>query len=60
MMTRCYIFTGMVINGFVSVSLSTLEKRFDLTSSTTGAIASTYDIGSLVTVMHQRMISDRL
>ena len=51
MMTRCYIFNGMVINGFVSVSLSTLEKRFDLTSSTTGAIASTYDIGSLVAVM---------
>ena len=41
----------MAINGFVSTSLSNLEKRFDLSSSESGVIASTYDIGSLIAVM---------
>ena len=34
----------MVVNGFVSVVISTIERRFDLTSTEMGFIASGYDI----------------
>ncbi|KAK7884704.1 hypothetical protein WMY93_027827 [Mugilogobius chulae] len=39
---------GMVINGFVISSVTTLERRFDLSSSQTGLIVSSYDIASCV------------
>lgn len=38
----------MVINGFVSVVISTIEKRFDLASRESGFIASGYDIASVI------------
>lgn len=38
----------MVVNGFVSVVISTIEKRFDLTSTQSGFIASGYDIASVL------------
>ena len=42
---------GMVVNGFVNAVISTLERRFDLTSTITGVIAGSYDIGSMLTVI---------
>lgn len=38
----------MVVNGFVSVVISTIERRFDLTSTQTGFVASGYDIASVL------------
>lgn len=34
----------MLVNGFVNVSISTLEKRFGFKSSETGVMATGYDI----------------
>lgn len=42
------IVQGMVVNGFVSVVISTIERRFDLTSTQTGFVASGYDIASVL------------
>ena len=39
------LFLGMLVNGFVNVSISTLEKRFGFKSSETGVMAVGYDIG---------------
>ena len=41
----------MLVNGFVNVVITTLERRFDLTSAESGFIASSYDIGSLLAVI---------
>jgi organic anion transporter 4A len=38
----------MVVNGFVSVVISTIERRFDLASTESGFIASGYDIASVL------------
>ncbi|XP_018017795.1 solute carrier organic anion transporter family member 4A1 [Hyalella azteca] len=42
---------GMVVNGFINVSITTIEKRFNLMSRSTGIIASSYDIASLLVVI---------
>lgn len=36
----------MVVNGFVNVVITTIERRFGLKSSETGLIAGGYDIAS--------------
>jgi organic anion transporter 4A len=41
----------MVINGVLNVSISSLEKRFDLKSTDTGIIVSSYDIASLLSLI---------
>ena len=41
----------MLVNGFVNVVITTLERRFDLTSAESGLIASSYDIGSILAVI---------
>ena len=38
----------MIVNGFVSVVISTIEKRFDLASTESGIIASSYDAASVI------------
>ena len=38
----------MVVNGFVSVIISSVERRFSLRSSDSGLIASSYDIASTI------------
>uniref|UniRef100_A0A8C4FHB9 Solute carrier organic anion transporter family member n=1 Tax=Catagonus wagneri TaxID=51154 RepID=A0A8C4FHB9_9CETA len=35
---------GLVVNGLVNISISTIEKRYELKSSLTGLISSSYDI----------------
>ena len=37
-----------MINGFINSAVSTLEKRFQLQSSDTGLIASSYDIATVI------------
>uniref|UniRef100_A0A3B4B7M0 Kazal-like domain-containing protein n=1 Tax=Periophthalmus magnuspinnatus TaxID=409849 RepID=A0A3B4B7M0_9GOBI len=39
---------GLIINGFTSTVVTSIEKRFDLSSSQTGLIISAYDIASCV------------
>ncbi|XP_029635260.1 solute carrier organic anion transporter family member 4A1-like [Octopus sinensis] len=39
---------GMVVNGFVNVVISNIERRYDLSSTESGTIASCYDIASVV------------
>uniref|UniRef100_T1JNZ4 Solute carrier organic anion transporter family member n=1 Tax=Strigamia maritima TaxID=126957 RepID=T1JNZ4_STRMM len=39
---------GMVVNGFVNVIITTIERRFDLRSTETGLIAGAYDIASFL------------
>ena len=38
----------MVVNGFVNVVISNIEKRYDLSSTESGTIASCYDIASVI------------
>lgn len=42
---------GMVVNGFVNVVITTIERRFGLRSSQTGLIAGGYDIASFLTLV---------
>ncbi|GFS11998.1 solute carrier organic anion transporter family member [Elysia marginata] len=42
--TLCGACQGMAINGFVNTVISTLERRFEITSTESGLIASCYDI----------------
>ena len=44
-------FQGMLVNGFVNVAITTVERRFDLSSAESGFIASSYDVGSLLSVI---------
>ncbi|KAK8728947.1 hypothetical protein OTU49_008891 [Cherax quadricarinatus] len=39
---------GMVVNGFVNVCITTIEKRFDLRSTDSGLIAGAYDMASVL------------
>ncbi|CAB3239506.1 unnamed protein product [Arctia plantaginis] len=43
-----HLINGMVVNGFVNVVITTIEKRFGLRSMQTGVIAGGYDIASFV------------
>lgn len=38
----------MVVNGFVNVVISNIERRYDLSSTESGTIASCYDIASVL------------
>ncbi|XP_013911099.1 PREDICTED: solute carrier organic anion transporter family member 4C1 [Thamnophis sirtalis] len=38
------VFQGIIVNGLINVSISTIEKRYDLSSSLTGVISAGYDI----------------
>ena len=46
-----YITQGMVVNGFLNVVVSTLEKRFELSSTQSGIIVSSYDIASVLALI---------
>ena len=39
---------AMIVNGFVNVGITSLEKRFDIDSTDAGLIASCYDIATLI------------
>ncbi|ESO09595.1 hypothetical protein HELRODRAFT_97665 [Helobdella robusta] len=45
----CFVaLQGMVVSGFVSVCLSTLERRFKFSSTESGIIAMGYDLASII------------
>jgi solute carrier organic anion transporter family, member 4A len=39
---------GMVVNGFINVVITTIERRFGLRSRETGMIAGGYDVASFL------------
>jgi organic anion transporter 4A len=41
-----FFVAGMVVNGFVNVVITTIERRFGLRSSQSGLVAGGYDIAS--------------
>lgn len=43
-----FFYIGLVVNGFINVVITTIERRFGLRSSQTGLVASGYDIASFV------------
>ncbi|KAK6024218.1 hypothetical protein OSTOST_09976 [Ostertagia ostertagi] len=38
------IIQGMMVNGFISTSISSIEKRFNLSSTKSGIFSATYDV----------------
>lgn len=49
----------MVVNGFVNVVITTIERRFGLRSSQTGLIAGGYDIASFLTLVPVSFLGGR-
>jgi len=49
----------MVVNGFVSVVISTIERRFELSSKQSGFVASGYDISSVLCLIPVSYIGGR-
>ena len=55
----CVDVQGMVVNGFVSVVISTIERRFELSSKQSGFVASGYDIASVLCLIPVSYIGGR-
>ncbi|XP_034630723.1 solute carrier organic anion transporter family member 4C1-like [Trachemys scripta elegans] len=53
------VFQGIVVNGLVNVSISTIEKRFELNSSLTGVISASYDIAFCVLSLFVAFFGER-
>lgn len=53
-------FAGLVVNGFINVVITTIERRFGLRSSQTGLIASGYDISSFLCLVPVTYFGGRL
>ncbi|XP_003480930.1 solute carrier organic anion transporter family member 4C1 [Sus scrofa] len=50
---------GIVVNGLVNISISTIEKRYELKSSLTGLISSSYDISFCLLSLFVSYIGER-
>ncbi|CAG5116727.1 unnamed protein product, partial [Candidula unifasciata] len=50
-LTLCGACQGMAVNGFVHTVISTVERRFELSSTESGLIASCYDIMFVILVI---------
>ena len=48
MQIRFLLFLGMIVNGFVNVNVSTLERRFQLSSSQLGLVCGAYDLFNII------------
>ncbi|NXW09670.1 SO4C1 protein, partial [Fregetta grallaria] len=53
------IFQGIVVNGLVNISISTIEKRYELNSSLTGLISASYDIAFCILSLFVSFIGER-
>ncbi|NXL86627.1 SO4C1 protein, partial [Alectura lathami] len=53
------IFQGVVVNGLVNISISTIEKRYELNSSLTGLISASYDIAFCVLSLFVSFFGER-
>ncbi|XP_070533600.1 solute carrier organic anion transporter family member 4C1-like [Ptychodera flava] len=50
MSALCFV-QGMILSGFVPVNLTSIERRFQLTSTQLGIIVATYDITVLILIL---------
>ncbi|NXK86962.1 SO4C1 protein, partial [Formicarius rufipectus] len=50
---------GMVVNGLINISISTIEKRYELNSSLTGLISASYDISFCVLSLFVSFFGER-
>ncbi|XP_053423415.1 solute carrier organic anion transporter family member 4C1 [Nycticebus coucang] len=50
---------GVVVNGLVNISISTIEKRYEMKSSLTGLISSSYDIAFCVLSLFVSFFGER-
>ncbi|XP_068781994.1 solute carrier organic anion transporter family member 4C1-like [Struthio camelus] len=53
------IFQGIVVNGLVNISISTIEKRYELNSSLTGLISASYDIAFCILSLFVSFFGER-
>ncbi|XP_021236347.1 solute carrier organic anion transporter family member 4C1 isoform X1 [Numida meleagris] len=53
------IFQGIVVNGLINISISTIEKRYELNSSLTGLISAGYDIAFCVLSLFVSFFGER-
>ena len=53
-------FSGLVVNGFINVVITTIERRFGLRSAQTGLVASGYDIASFLCLVPVTYFGGRL
>ncbi|XP_053160129.1 solute carrier organic anion transporter family member 4C1-like [Hemicordylus capensis] len=53
------VFQGIVVNGLVNVSISTIEKRYELRSTLTGVISTGYDISFCVLCLFVSFFGER-
>ncbi|XP_065600285.1 solute carrier organic anion transporter family member 4C1-like [Cyrtonyx montezumae] len=53
------VFQGIVVNGLINVSISTIEKRYELNSSLTGLISASYDIAFCVLSLFVSFFGER-
>ncbi|XP_030093466.2 solute carrier organic anion transporter family member 4C1 isoform X2 [Serinus canaria] len=53
------IFQGIVVNGLINISISTIEKRYELTSSLSGLISASYDIAFCLLSLFVSYIGER-
>ncbi|XP_010005530.1 PREDICTED: solute carrier organic anion transporter family member 4C1-like [Chaetura pelagica] len=51
--------TGIVVNGLINVSISTIEKRYELNSSLTGLISASYDIAFCILSLFVSFFGER-
>ncbi|XP_049727441.1 solute carrier organic anion transporter family member 4C1 [Elephas maximus indicus] len=50
---------GIIVNGLVNISISTIEKRYEMKSSLTGLISSSYDISFCVLSVFISFLGER-
>lgn len=50
---------GVVVNGLINISISTIEKRYEMKSSLTGLISSSYDISFCLLSLFVSYIGER-
>ncbi|XP_075788187.1 solute carrier organic anion transporter family member 4C1 isoform X2 [Pelodiscus sinensis] len=53
------VFQGIIVNGLINVSISTIEKRFELNSSLAGVISASYDISFCVLSLFVSFFGER-
>ncbi|NXU59238.1 SO4C1 protein, partial [Turnix velox] len=53
------IFQGIVVNGLINISISTIEKRYELNSSLSGLISASYDISFCVLSLFVSFFGER-
>ncbi|XP_069736525.1 solute carrier organic anion transporter family member 4C1 [Phaenicophaeus curvirostris] len=53
------VFQGIVVNGLVNVSISTIERRYDLNSSLSGLVSASYDIAFCILSLFVSFFGER-